>query len=386
VSHGDVDFTSSLYLGLRHPSDALRGFSQLTAGVPAALGMPDGARKVAARLADLQGCERASLFPSTLHAFWDLFGWLARAPSAPRVFVDSGAYPVALWGVERAAARGARVVRFAHHRPGALRERLAQLAEGARPIVVSDGFCPSCGSPAPLDAYLASTRARGGLLVVDDTQALGILGARSLGAPYGTGGGGSLAWHGSGGADVIVVASLAKGFGAPLAAVSGAHAVIRGFERASETRVHSSTVTAAAVGAASAALDANERAGDALRRALYDAIGAFRRALVRAGLSASGGSFPVQAVRAPPGVDPAILHRRLLQRGVRTVLLRAGCAGVPAEGARVAFVITAETSRAAIERAVDELASCIRRIAGAKTQDGYGDGEWSCGNRAMEAG
>ena len=375
----ELDFTSSLYLDLRHPSASLRGWTQLTAGVPAALGMPDGARRVGARLAELVGCDRASLFPSTLHALWDLFGWLcARAgphertelmrPALERgraaLLVDGGAYPVALWGVERAVARGARAARFAHHHPPSLRGAIARAgANGARPIVVTDGFCPSCGEPAPLDAYLAIVRARGGLLVVDDTQALGVLGSPALGAPYGAGGGGSLRWHGIGGDDVIAVASLAKAFGAPLAAVCGAHARIRAFERGSETRVHASTVSAAAVSAAEAALDANDAAGDARRRALHDAVASFRDALRERGLSASGGAFPVQAVRAPPGVDPIALYERLLQRGVRAVLLGAGCSRAPRREARIGFVLRAGIPRASLARAVDEIAACARRAA-----------------------
>ena len=42
--------------------------------------------------------------------------------------------------------------------------------------MVADGFCPGCGQPAPLTDYLQLIQQRGGLLVLDDTQALGILG------------------------------------------------------------------------------------------------------------------------------------------------------------------------------------------------------------------
>ncbi len=63
-----------------------------------------------------------------------------------------------------------------------------------------------------------SVRRFGGLLVIDDTQALGILG-RNPGqdAPYGRGGGGSLRRANIQGPDILVGASLAKGFGVPIA-------------------------------------------------------------------------------------------------------------------------------------------------------------------------
>ncbi|NTU84446.1 MAG: pyridoxal phosphate-dependent aminotransferase family protein, partial [Chloroflexales bacterium] len=92
-----LDFTSSLYLGLAHPSAALRPWSSLTTGRPAALLEPPGAATVAARLAAIQGREAAGLATSTLHLGWDLFGMLDGRTTA--IFLDEGAYPVVRWGV-----------------------------------------------------------------------------------------------------------------------------------------------------------------------------------------------------------------------------------------------------------------------------------------------
>ena len=47
---------------------------------------------------------------------------------------------------------------------------------------MTDGFCPGCGRAAPLREYLESARAQRGLLVLDDTQAIGVLGRPSAGA------------------------------------------------------------------------------------------------------------------------------------------------------------------------------------------------------------
>ena len=59
--------------------------------------------------------------------------------------------------------------------------------------------------------------------MLDDTQALGILGeGPTKSNPYGIGGGGSLRWHDVFGPHIIVGSSLAKGFGAPLAAFAAA--------------------------------------------------------------------------------------------------------------------------------------------------------------------
>ena len=48
--------------------------------------------------------------------------------------------------LERAAARGIPVRRFPHHDPATLQNLIEQdRHHGRRPVVVSDGFCPTCG-------------------------------------------------------------------------------------------------------------------------------------------------------------------------------------------------------------------------------------------------
>jgi 8-amino-7-oxononanoate synthase len=353
-----LDFASVLYLGLWHPRGSLEPWARLTTGVPAALAEPPGSAVVARELAALQGCPRGSLAPSTLHLFWDLFGVLADDHTA--IFMDEGLYPVGRWGVERAAGRGVPVTRFPHHDPGALLRRLNRVSARRRPVVVADGLCPGCGGAAPIAEYLEIARARGGLLIVDDTQALGILG-HSPGRenPYGRGGGGSLRRCGAGGPDVIVVSSLAKGFGVPMALISGAGSVIDDFEARSQTRVHCSPPTAAVIGAARHALAINQVHGDAIRQRLARLVIHFRQRLADVGLRATGGLFPIQTVRTCGGVDAAEIHTRLLQLGVRAVLGQGRGGGGP----RIRFLINARHRGQDIDRAVDALTLVIDRLS-----------------------
>ncbi|HSY25297.1 MAG TPA: hypothetical protein VK841_24395, partial [Polyangiaceae bacterium] len=185
-----LDFTSSLYLGMTHASGSLAPWSSLTTGKPAVMASAPCTARVEHQLAALQGCERATLGTSTLHVVWDLFGMLASEDTS--VHVDAGTYAVARWGVERARGRGAAVRTFSHHDGADLRRSIARLGAWSRPVVATDGFCPSCGEFAPLAEYLQAVHAKGGLLVVDDTQALGVFGTPSPDAPYGSEGGGSL--------------------------------------------------------------------------------------------------------------------------------------------------------------------------------------------------
>ncbi len=348
-----LDFTSALYLGLRHPSWSLRPWSQFTTGVPSALASTPDARVVAQRLAKLQECERGVLGTSTLHLFWDLFGMLARYRVT--IYVDKGVYPIARWGVERAAGRGVPVRDFPHHDAEALRWRLTQDARSRlAPIVLADGFCPGCGKSAPLAAYLDCARTFGGWLILDDTQALGIFGhSPGPDAPYGRGGGGMLPRTHIGGPDVLVVSSLAKAFGAPVAVLSGSKAAVEGFESNSETRMHCSPPSVAAVRAAEHALAVNREYGDDLRFRLAGLVARFRRRANQAGFHFIAGLFPMQTLVPSREVDAIHLHERLLARGIRTVLHRAR----NGHGPRISFLITARHAPEEIERAAEILAN-----------------------------
>lgn len=346
-----VDLSSAGYLGLQHASEELRPWAQLSLGVPAALEAPPGASALGQKLALVQGCRRAILGSSTLHLLWDLFGMLAKTGVA--IYLDSGAYPIVRWGCERAAGLGVRVRTFAHHDPDALRWQLDQDGRHLlQPLVVADGLCSSCGTPSPVAAYLEHARAFGGQVILDDTQALGILGhSPGLNEPYGRGGGGSLRWSNVEGPDVLMVSSLAKGFGVPLAVLAGSSDMVGWFEANSETLAHCSPPSVAIIHAGEHALSMNESGGDALRRRLAELVRHFRSRLRLAGFSASGGLFPVQTLAPLRGIDATTLHGRLLRLGVRTVLQGSHLG----HGLHVSFLITALHDPADIDAAVDAL-------------------------------
>ena len=349
-----LDFTSALYLGLQHPSGSLRPWRQFTTGAPAALVEPAEAREIGRSLAELQGCEAATLATSTLHLAWDLFDLLAQTPIT--LFMDAEAYPISRWGAQRAAMRGTPVRTFPHHDAAALERELSAAPRGRVPVIVTDGFCPSCGRVAPLADYLALARRCGGMLVADDTQALGVLGhAPSARMPYGQGGGGSLRWSGLHAPEALVFSSLAKGFGVPIAVLAGSRAWIRKYEEKSLTRVHCSPPSIATLRAAEHAVEVNRTWGDLLRHRLALLVRRFRKGLRALGISASGGLFPIQTLVLPPRVDAEILHRDLGNRGLRTVL-RAGRNNAPPQ---LTLLLTAAQSQGAIQRAVETIGRAL---------------------------
>jgi 8-amino-7-oxononanoate synthase len=346
-----LDFTSALYLGLHHPGSSLRPWKSLTTGRPAVLGELPEAEDVAARLAALMGCRTAVMLPSTLHLFWDLFVALAEEDMA--IHVDEKTYPIPRWGTERAAALGIPLRPFRHHAADALLSCVQRDAmRGLRPVVVTDGFCPACGKLAPLPDYLDIVRRYGGLLVLDDTQSLGILGhSPRPEMPYGTGGGGALRYFGLRGPDILSGCSLAKGFGVPVAVLAASARHIDRFKQKSDTRTHCSPASAAVIDAAGNALDVNAAQGDYLRLALVERVARFRSAAQAKGLATTGGCFPVQILEQDGLIDYPKLYWGLLRSGVRSVLLRGH-----GEGA-IGFLINATHRPQEIECAVERLAS-----------------------------
>jgi 8-amino-7-oxononanoate synthase len=353
-----LDFTSSLYLGLTHPHHRLPPWRQLTTGVPSVLGEPAAAGRVAHLAALLIGVEQVVLSRSTLHALFDVVGALCEQREPAQFLVDSGAYPVTRWALHRASMRGAPVIDFAHHDVQDLNRSLKRAPRGPRPIIVADGACPACG-PSPLGDYFRVAQERDGIILVDDTQALGILGAGpSPDDPYGRGGGGTPAWLGVPMSRTVIVASLAKGFGAPVAITGGPASLVGRLVEGGDTRLHCSPPTIADLLAAEQAVKVNQERGDELRRRLAALVARLRMEFDALGVPTVAGNAPVQPVgpfRLPLARK---LHERLQTHGVLTVLQKPRCG----HGANVTFIVTANHTYTNVITAGAALAAALEDV------------------------
>jgi len=99
----------------------------------------------------------------------------------------------------------------------------------------------------------------------------------------------------------------------------------------------------------------NGRRGDALRLRLARRVARFRAGAEALGVPLVPTPFPVQTLRALPGLDPVRLHARLRAGGVETVL------GAGRRGPAVTFLITARHSPAEIDGALAALAVAAGR-------------------------
>lgn len=330
-----IDFTSALYLGFRHLRDELPTWSSLSTGRPAALGGEDISRQTAAEFAALTGAESAVLGPSSLHLFSDLCIWLGGRGAT--FLIDQRAYPIAQWAVARE-----RFAPFAHYDLNHLENRLRRGRRG-RPVVVADAYCPRCGRHAPIQDMQQLIRPLGGLLLLDDTQGLGIFGdSPRPWMRWGKGGGGSLRFQSiTSKEDVLVISSLAKAFGVPIAVLQGPAELTSAAMNAGLSWTHCSPPAIPLVMAAANAIRRNHHEGDALRSKLLALLAPMRRFLAGAGVESP--LFPVLSLG---GIDALAAHARLRSAGIETFVN---------DPSRLSFVITADHSPDQLRELVREL-------------------------------
>ena len=350
------NFSSSLYLGMIHSSGELRDWDSLTTGAPAAFFEPPVAVTLGKSIARLQGLADGVIAPSTLHLFWDWFGGLD--PRKDVVFADAQLYRVGTWGVERAVGKGVMATKFRHQCVASLQRLMSQkLGLRQRPVVVTDGWCPFCGKAAPLLDYLRIIEPFNGLLVVDDTQALGIFGKKpDMLMPYGYGGGGLLRHLNIQSERVLAISSLAKAFGAPLAAMCGSVFEIQKFKMRSETRVNASPPSAAALAAGKNALRRNADSGLDRREKLFQNVLFFQKIMSEGGFETKGDFFPVQTILGLDGKETRRVHAALWETGIRTVPVLAH-----GKNPKLCWLLNALHSRRDIERACQTFFSIAKK-------------------------
>jgi 8-amino-7-oxononanoate synthase len=358
-----IDLSSALYLEMRHAHHDIPGWRQMTTGVPASVREDVRSIAVGQAIAGMQGLERGLTGASTLHLFEDLYSWLADMPVT--LYVDEFVYPVARCGIEKLTVKGIPIHPYRHQQAAHLAVLMRRSANKNRiPVVLTDGWCPQCGRPAPLHPITGLLARHGGIGVMDDTQALGLLGERSAGragglrpnndqwsSAYGRGGGGLLRWSAAPGDRMLSITSLAKSFGVPMAVISGSHRLIGEFRASSGTVDHSSPPSIAHLSAAQRALTINSEEGDCRRRRLFAGVTRFKQRLSMAGISSKGGLFPVQHLGGLSQDSLLSLHQALEKDDIRTVLTKDHQSPVP----QLTLLFRAGLRDEEIDRVTDKL-------------------------------
>jgi 8-amino-7-oxononanoate synthase len=322
-----LSFASASYLGLEQDTRVKRAACQAVRSWGFSLAMPRllardrVTAELEAAIARFTGQPAALVFPSTTHAALDLQPLLSIPLGA--IFVDAWTYPTNLEGIRAAERRGARVYPFTHNDDSALGSTMCAAANARRKIVVCNGIYPEGGGAAPLREYAKLADHFGAILYVDDSHGIGVFGegTPTKEHPYGRGGGGLLRLLGPLHAPAIVVATLTKALGIPLAFVAGPRPLLKYIQSVSDTFAHSSPPSMAAVAAALEALRIQAVEGDFRRQRLANLVRQFRSGLRAEGCDVtSNGLFPIQTVRFPNVAETREAGRFLRDRGVWPVL------------------------------------------------------------------
>lgn len=324
----EVDFTSALLLGQRHPSRGLRPWAEFTTGLPAGLQESPRAVTLASLVTRQQGGTAGLVARSALHGLTDVFATVPRHGDV--VLVDEAAYPLMVWAGWAAAARGVRIVAYPHLRPiGPPPHRRAWYA--------TDGWCQGCCRPAPLARLRELAAPTGGGVIVDDSLAYGVLGRRGgeppghVARPDGRSvpdsvfgdGTGTVRWSGLEHDGFLWLASLAKAYGSPVTVITGDGATLARLRDHGGNQWHSSPPSAADLGAA---LDcvADTDAMGRLRRRSAELVLRLRRDLTGLGLAPQGLPFPLVGLPLPIDVARA-WWARLAARGLHTLVQLPRC-------------------------------------------------------------
>lgn len=303
------------------------------------------------------GQQGALVYPSTTHIALDVIPLLAGGSGL--ILVDERAYPISLEGVNAAACRGARILRFPHNDFRALERALEDNRRFPDKVIVCDGVYPAGGYQAPLNEYSNLGRVHDAVLYVDDAHGFGLVGERPTRAmPFGTGGGGTPKHQNITGGNLVHVGGFSKAFGVPVAFVAGPRGFIDYLRDITSTYTHSSPPAIPNLAAALAVVRLNSVSGDANRRHLVEKVRLFRNRLKQYDISlTSDPFFPVQTLWFDNPSYTEVVARKLRQNGIWVVLQL-----WPAEhpnGAAIRFVITAQHSRADIDAAATRIAQCL---------------------------
>ena len=215
--------------------------------------------------------------------------------------------------------------------------------EGARfTVAITDGVFSMEGELAPLPAIVAACERHGAFLVVDDSHATGLLGARGRGTAEELGVWGRVPVH---------TGTLGKAMGSAMGGyVTGPRAVIETLRQRSRPYLFSNSLAPAVVGAAIAAfnlvMEDPSRTHAVQANARY-----FRDRMAAAGFRIPHGMHPIVPVIVGDTALALAMGKDLLARGV--YVSGFGFPVVPQGQARLRAQICAAHTREDLDRAVD---------------------------------
>jgi 8-amino-7-oxononanoate synthase len=271
------------------------------------------------------------------------------------IYVDRRAHKTIWEGCQLAAARGAKLQRFAFEDAEDLERLLKQ--NGAAPrLICLDGVNSMTGNAVDLRAFAELARNYDALLYVDDAHGFGVIGERSDDelSPYGNRGNSIVRHAGETYDHVLLVSGLSKSYSSLAAFIACPPELKRLLKTAAPPYLYSGPSPIASLATALVGLDVNEGRGDAIRADLWRKTALVLDCLDRLGVHTPNRSgFPIIEVPLARHGDIDAVGKFLFDNGIYVTL--AAYPLVPRSEVGFRIQITAANTDAEIEHLNDVL-------------------------------
>jgi len=338
-----LNFCANNYLGLAdHPAmittaqQALDRWGFGMASVRFICGTAEIHKELERRISHFLGTEDAILYSSCFDANGGLFETLLGPEDA--VISDELNHASIIDGVRLCKATR---LRYANRDMADLEAKLRE-SQGARHrLIATDGVFSMDGYVAPLDAIVELAEQYRALVMVDDSHAVGFLGATGAGTPE---------LFGVQDRVDIVTGTLGKALGGASGGYTAAHKeIVEMLRQRSRPYLFSNSLAPSIAAAGIAMLDLLETSGELLQR-LRENTAYFRSEMVARGFEIPESDHPIVPIMIGDAVEAAAMADRLLAEGI---YVRAfSFPVVPRGKARIRTQMSAAHSRDDLDQAI----------------------------------
>jgi len=348
-----LNFCANNYLGLSdHPrmveaaQSALDRFGFGMSSVRFICGTQEDHKALETRLSRFLGTDDTILYGSCFDANTGLFETILSEEDA--VISDALNHASIIDGIRLCKARR---LRYANNDMQELEARLKETADCRFRLIATDGVFSMDGIMANLPAICDLAERHDALVMVDDSHAVGFVGAKGRGTPEACGATGRID---------ILTGTLGKALGGASGGyTSGRGPIIEWLRQRSRPYLFSNALMPAITATSLAALDLIEE-NDALRRRLAENAARFRSGMERLGFKLVPGSHPIIPVMLGEAPLALAMAERLLAEGIYVIAFSYPV--VPKGQARIRTQMSAAHSPEQIDRAIDAFARAGRAL------------------------
>jgi glycine C-acetyltransferase len=343
MDHDVLNLCANNYLGLAdHPAvvaaakQALDRWGYGMASVRFICGTQEIHKELEAALTDFLGTEDTILYSSCFDANGGIFEALLDENDA--VISDALNHASIIDGIRLCKAKR---LRYANRDMDDLERQLKDSAGARFRMVVTDGVFSMDGYLAPLPEICELAERHDALVMVDDSHAVGFMGANGRGTHE---------HHGVMGRIDAISGTLGKALGGASGGyISGRKELVAMLRQRSRPYLFSNSVAPPIVAASLEVLELIRSAGE-LRQRLRENTTFFRKKMTEAGFDILPGDHPIVPVMVGDASRAARMAQLMLEKGVYVVSFSYPV--VPQGKARIRTQVSAAHSKSDLERAV----------------------------------